>query len=143
TCNGRGPMVRSIPVMRNAPPRKLASHRCAEGLLWRIKLASPRVGGPPQGVKNPPPACPKLQGLARLDELRIVVNQAQFPVLFARNGERNFIGDENRADRGWSHKVCARAASDHAAAAPPSSVMNSRLLIRSPRRRGRAACPAL
>ena len=34
---------------------------------------------------------------------------------------------------------CARAASGHAAAAPPSSVMNSRrLLIRSPRRRGRA-----
>ena len=32
---------------------------------------------------------------------------------------------------------CARAASGHAAA-PPSSVMNSRRLIRSPRRRGRA-----
>jgi hypothetical protein len=32
---------------------------------------------------------------------------------------------------------CARAASGHAAAAPPSSVMNARLLIRSPRRRGR------
>ena len=36
---------------------------------------------------------------------------------------------------------CARAASGHAAAAPPSSVMNSRrCIIRSPRRRGRAAC---
>ena len=34
---------------------------------------------------------------------------------------------------------CARAASGHAAAAPPSSVMNSRRFIRSPRRRGRAA----
>src|SRR5215831_2553351 len=33
-------------------------------------------------------------------------------------------------------KSCA--ASDHAAAAPPSSVMNARLFIRSPRRRGRA-----
>src|SRR5262249_39656535 len=34
---------------------------------------------------------------------------------------------------------CARAASGHAAAAPPSSDMNSRrLLIRSPRRRGRS-----
>src|SRR5262249_9132934 len=33
---------------------------------------------------------------------------------------------------------CARAASGHAAA-PPSSVMNLRLLIRSPRRRARAA----
>src|SRR5260370_18215906 len=31
---------------------------------------------------------------------------------------------------------CACAASGHAAPAPPSSVMNSRLLIRSPRRRG-------
>src|SRR5262245_20735573 len=37
---------------------------------------------------------------------------------------------------------CARAASGHAAA-PPSSVMNSRRLItRSPRRRGRAASAA-
>ena len=34
---------------------------------------------------------------------------------------------------------CARAASGHAAAAPPSSVMNSRRFIRSPRRRARAA----
>jgi hypothetical protein len=34
---------------------------------------------------------------------------------------------------------CARAMSGHAAAAPLSSVMNSRLLTRSPRRRGRAA----
>src|SRR5262249_2124427 len=32
---------------------------------------------------------------------------------------------------------CARASSDHAAAAPPSSDMNSRLFTRSPRRRGR------
>ena len=39
---------------------------------------------------------------------------------------------------------CARAASGHAAAAPPSSVMNSRrFIIRSPRRRGRAATAAL
>ena len=37
---------------------------------------------------------------------------------------------------------CARAASGHAAAAPPSSVMNSRRFIRSPRRRGRAATAA-
>ena len=33
---------------------------------------------------------------------------------------------------------CARAASGHAAAAPPSSVMNSRRIIRLPRRRERA-----
>ena len=32
-----------------------------------------------------------------------------------------------------------RAASGHVAAAPPSSVMNSRRFTRSPRRRGRAA----
>ena len=37
---------------------------------------------------------------------------------------------------------CPRAASGHAAAAPPSSVMNSRLFIQSPRRRGRAATAA-
>src|SRR5262249_17414155 len=34
---------------------------------------------------------------------------------------------------------CARAASGHATAAPPRSVMNSRRLTRSPRRRGREA----
>jgi hypothetical protein len=37
---------------------------------------------------------------------------------------------------------CARAASGHAAA-PPSSVMKSRLFTRSPRRRGRAASAVL
>jgi hypothetical protein len=33
------------------------------------------------------------------EDLRIVpsgMDQAQFPVLFARNGERNLLGDENR-----------------------------------------------
>jgi hypothetical protein len=38
---------------------------------------------------------------------------------------------------------CARAASGHAAAAPPSSVMNERRFIQSPRRRGRVASVAL
>ena len=38
---------------------------------------------------------------------------------------------------------CARAASGHATAPPPSSDMNSRRVIRSPRRRGRAASAAL
>jgi hypothetical protein len=33
---------------------------------------------------------------------------------------------------------CARAASGHATAVPPSSVINSRRFTRSPRRRGRA-----
>jgi len=37
---------------------------------------------------------------------------------------------------------CARAASDHADAAPPRRAMNSRRLIQSPRRRGRAALAA-
>jgi hypothetical protein len=38
---------------------------------------------------------------------------------------------------------CAPAASGHAAAAPPSRVMSVRLLTRSPRRPGRAACREL
>src|SRR5262249_15509954 len=38
---------------------------------------------------------------------------------------------------------CARAASGHAAAAPPTSDMNSRRFTRSPRRRWRAASRAL
>src|SRR5215469_9103118 len=41
------------------------------------------------------------------------------------------------------HGLCARAASGHAAAAPPTSVMNSRRLIRSPCRRAREAMQAL
>jgi hypothetical protein len=51
----------------------------------------------------------------------------------------------NARDRRWSAPItgiagcCARAASGHAAAAQPSSVMNSRRFTRSPRRRGRAA----
>src|SRR5262249_2064698 len=35
-------------------------------------------------------------------------------------------------------RCCARAASGHVAAAPPSSVMNARRFTRSPRRQGRA-----
>ena len=38
----------------------------------------------------------------RLNDVRVVpagVDDPQFPVLFARNGERNLIGDENRGDR--------------------------------------------
>jgi hypothetical protein len=41
--------------------------------------------------------------------------------------------NQSRTDQ--SVACCARAASGHAAAAPPSSVMNSRLFTRSPRRR--------
>jgi hypothetical protein len=49
------------------------------------------------------------------------------------------IGTHRNAGRTRSAR-CARAASGHTTAAPPSSVMNSRrLLIRSPRRRSRAA----
>src|SRR5258708_21016342 len=40
-------------------------------------------------------------------------------------------------------RCCARAANGHAPAAPPESVMNSRPLIPSPRRRPRAARPAV
>ena len=44
--------------------------------------------------------------------------------------------------RGTFAGCCARAATGHAAAAPPSSAMNSRRFTRSPRRRGRARCQA-
>src|SRR5262245_55383210 len=63
---------------------------------------------------SPPLACLKLQDLARLDDLRIVpagVDDPQFPVLFARNGERNRVRDENPGDRellrmgGWCQNV--------------------------------------
>src|SRR6516164_6161963 len=47
-------MVRSIPVMRNAPPSRKTSQRCAEGLLWRINLASSRIGGHPPLPGGPP-----------------------------------------------------------------------------------------
>ena len=44
--------------------------------------------------------------------------------------------------RGILTGCCTRAASGHATAAPPSAVMNSRLLTRSPRRHERAASAA-
>src|SRR5262249_18567396 len=55
------------------------------------------------------------------------------------------MGAYPSGDAPWRNPItgivgcCGRAASGHAAAAPPSSVMKSRrLLIRSPRRRGEA-----
>jgi hypothetical protein len=42
-----------------------------------------------------------------LNDRRIVrcgVNQAQFPVLFARNGERDLVRSENRGDRELLHR---------------------------------------
>ena len=69
-----------------------------------------------------------------------------------RSGPAGIGSRELRIDVGWTQLLrnpitgiagcCARAASGHAAAAPPSSVMNSRRFIRSPRRRGRAASAA-
>jgi hypothetical protein len=53
---------------------------------------------------------------------------------YARNAT-----ETNTPTRGLLLAFCARAASGHAAAAPPMSVMNSRRVIQSPRRRGRAA----
>jgi hypothetical protein len=47
-------------------------------------------------------AGPKLQDLVRLRDLAVVpagLHDPQLPVLFARNGERNRVRDENRGDR--------------------------------------------
>ena len=44
-------------------------------------------------------------------------------------------GGADETPIGAPGRLCARATSGHAAAAPPSSVMNSRRFIRSPRRR--------
>jgi hypothetical protein len=55
----------------------------------------------PGGKIRPSTRC----GLAlavQLNEVGVVlagVDDPQFPVLFARNGERNLLGDENRGDR--------------------------------------------
>jgi hypothetical protein len=49
----------------------------------------------------PPPA--SLPAAVRLNDLRIVpsgIEQVQFPVLFAQNGERDRVGFENRRDLG-------------------------------------------
>src|SRR5215831_6559946 len=45
---------------------------------------------------------PQPVATCQADDLDVIpsgVDQAQFPVLLARNGERNLIGDENRGDR--------------------------------------------
>jgi hypothetical protein len=57
----------------------------------------------------------------------------------SRNCFASLISGDNPTSRtpirrGDVTRCCARATSGHAAAAPPSSEMNSRLFIRSPRR---------
>ena len=61
-----------------------------------------------------------------------------------RNVARRRRGRDRRqdADHRPDRRFCAPAVSGHVAAAPPSSVMNSRRFTRSPRRRGQAASPA-
>ena len=59
------------------------------------------IAPPCRGVGStlPPPA--SLPAAVRLNDLRIVpsgVNQAQFPVFFPRNVERDLVADENRRD---------------------------------------------
>jgi hypothetical protein len=57
------------------------------------------AGFPCQGgrIHLPPPA--SLPAAVRLNDLRIVpsgIDEAQFPVLFPRNVERDLVADENR-----------------------------------------------
>src|SRR4029077_16631203 len=51
------------------------------------------------------------------------------------------VDEPKRPIVGSLDACCALAASGHATAAPPSSVMNSRRFVRSPRRRGRVGLP--
>src|SRR4030095_8537854 len=88
-----------------------------------------------------------LFGIAELDCRILAVNEAQLPQSlterFQTRRSRGRSAGPQDADTRNTLGCCAPAASGHAAAAPPSSVMNVRrfifVLIRSPRRRGRAA----
>src|SRR5262249_41818170 len=62
-------------------------------------------------------------------------------IIVVRRSFNATIDGDDYHDTG-NARCCARAASGHAAAAPPRSLVNSRLFIRSPARRGRSALAA-
>jgi hypothetical protein len=81
-----------------------------------------------------------LRGLEIDEQLdfRYLLNQQVAPSLERPGSSRNNWRGQRQLDLvgDHRHRLCARAASGHAVAIPPSSVMNSRLLIRSLHRRG-------
>jgi hypothetical protein len=69
------------------------------GLVFEGGVIAPPCRG--VGATLPRPA--SLPAAIRLNDLRIVpcgIDQVQFPVLFARNGERDRVDFENRRDLG-------------------------------------------
>src|SRR6476469_4355902 len=89
------------------------------------------------GQSLDPPAC---KSIFDVDVLPLDVTKITQPLTegvdFRRGSGRAVMQEPIR---GTFAGCCACAASGHAAAAPPSSVMNSRRLTRSPHPRGRAA----
>ena len=95
-------------------------------------ISAPRSGRPPSQRYSIAMVRPSIQPSLRIRSTKAAVHGLQLDASAPRNP---MIGS--------LPACCARATSGHAAATPPSSVMNSRRLtfafIRSPRRRGRAA----
>jgi two-component system copper resistance phosphate regulon response regulator CusR len=86
---------------------------------------------------------PRRDGIDILTMLRKCGIQTPVFVLTAKDAiEDRVLGLDRGADdyltKPFTLPCCARAATGHAAATPPSSMMNSRRLIQLPRPRGRA-----
>jgi hypothetical protein len=72
-----------------------------KGGPWGVSIFEGGGGFPCQGVGSALPPSASLPAAVRLNDLRIVpsgIDEAQFPVLFPRNVERDLVADENRRD---------------------------------------------
>ena len=102
-----------------------------------VGLVAVHNGGDNRGAMPAAPGPTRRAGRSRHLAFRAPRGNAFAPPLpLARQCRRRSLGTGTR-----NVGCCAHAASGPTAA-PPSSVMNSRRFIRSPRRRQRAACPA-
>src|SRR5262249_14189350 len=111
----------------------------AELRHWKRCLMVPRVVKEPSPSTNSFMTSPGEEGNDRTDNRS---RKSRRPIssrsLHAECGSRSRVFSPRKLKLARA-RCCARAASGHAAAAPPRSVMNVRRFTRSPRRRGREA----
>jgi hypothetical protein len=88
-------------------------------------------------------SCPHFHSMATVLPLTYPRSRRPSTNAWVRVAKDAGVPNRRTPIRGTLWDCCARAASGHAAAAPPSSVMNSRRFTRSPRRRGRVASAGL
>jgi hypothetical protein len=136
-----GPASRAACARRGAISLSIASHFAALPVSY--------ISNPDRFSRRPPIRSDRvlLQSPARPggNLTGLMLQRDQFRrkrLVSTRSRSRKAILDTPATHRSvvCARQAAARAATGHAAAAPPSSVMNSRRLIQSPRRRERVAC---